>query len=312
MVTGVSPATVARIADMPSTPAASILIPTRGRPEYLAVALESIAPQARSLGAEVLVINDGGGPDVVAVAEQHGALSIPAPVPGGLNVARNTGIAAAAADVIVLVDDDVAAPPGWLAALLKGIDAAPDSDVFGGPIRAKLEGGGPRSCGREGPPITALDLGDADRDAELVWGANMALRRRALEIAGPFQESLSTQQAASPGPTTPRWDSRGDEEEWERRYRANGGTIRYIAAAGLDHRRTPADSRLAQLARAAYHQGRRARRFDVYKQTQPPRVAELRTLAGCLWHIFRRQCLNGVVLVAHSSGRVIEVLKEMR
>jgi glycosyltransferase involved in cell wall biosynthesis len=297
---------------MPSTPAASILIPTRGRPEYLAVALASIVPQARSLDAEVLVINDGGGPEVVAVAEQHGARSIPAPVPGGLNVARNAGIAAAAADVIVLVDDDVAAPPGWLAALLKGIDADPDSDVFGGPIRAKLEGGGPRSCGREGPPITTLDLGDGDRDAELVWGANMALRRRALQIAGPFQESLSTQQAASSDEAKPRWDSRGDEEEWERRYRAKGGTIRYIAAAGLDHRRTPADSRLAQLARAAYHQGRRARRFDVYKQTQPARVAELRTLAGCLWHIFRRRCLNGVVLVAHSSGRMIETLEEMR
>ena len=58
--------------------------------------------------------------------------------------------------------------------------------MFGGPIRAALEGGGPRSCGRESPPITTLDLGGADRDVPLVWGANMALRRRAVERAGPL------------------------------------------------------------------------------------------------------------------------------
>jgi glycosyltransferase involved in cell wall biosynthesis len=297
---------------MSSTPVASILIPTRGRPSYLDVALQSIVPQARSLGAEVLVVNDGGSPAVAAVAANHGARIVPAPVPGGVNVARNAGIAAAAADLIVLVDDDVQAPPGWLAAMLAGVDAAPSSDVFGGPIRARLEGGGPRACGREGPPISALDLGDRDRDTELVWSANMAVRRRALELAGPFDESISGPAARPPASGAARWDSRGDEEEWERRYRAAGGTIRYVAAAGLDHRRTPADSRLRILARAAYAQGRRARRFDVYKRTQPSLGRELRTLLGCIWHIGRRRCLNGVVLTAHSSGRVIEALGERR
>ena len=85
----------ARIDDMSTTPVASILIPTRGRPEYLAVALGSIVPQAEALGAEVIVVNDGGGRAVTAVAEAHGARVVPAPVPGGVNVARNTGIAAA-------------------------------------------------------------------------------------------------------------------------------------------------------------------------------------------------------------------------
>ena len=140
----------------------------------------------------------------------------------------------------------------------------------------------------------------------------MALRRRALELAGPFDESISGPTAGSTVQTTARWDSRGDEEEWERRYRARGGTIRYVAAAGLDHRRTPADSRLRTLARAAYSQGRRSRRFDVYKRTPPSLAGELRTLAGCIWHIFRRRCLNGVILTAHSSGRAVEAFGEMR
>jgi len=282
---------------MPSTPVASILIPTRGRPAYLDVALHSIIAQARSLGAEVLVVNDGGGTAVAAVAERHGARLVPAPAPGGLNVARNAGIAAALADLIVLVDDDVRAPPGWLAALLAGADAAPGSDVFGGPIRAVLEGDGPRSCGRERPPITTLDLGPTDRDVEVVWGANMALRRRALALAGPFDESLS---------------GRGDEEDWERTFRARGGVVRYLAGAGLDHRRTAADSRLRRLAAAAYAQGREARRFDARKRSEPSLPRELRTLAGCIWHVLRRRCLNGVVLVAHSAGRIREALRSGR
>jgi GT2 family glycosyltransferase len=276
---------------MSQKPVASILIPTRGRPSYLDVALESIVPQARSLRAELIVVNDGGGPEVAAVTARHGARVVPAPEPGGVNVARNAGIAAAAADLIVLVDDDVQAPPGWLAALLAGVDAAPGADIFGGPIRAVLEGGGPRSCGRERPPITTLDLGESDRDTELVWGANMALRRRALELAGPFDESLS---------------GRGDEEDWERAVRANGGVVRYVADAGLHHRRTAADSRLRRLAAAAYEQGRQARRFDTRRGSQPPMGQELRTFAGCVWHVLRRRCLNGLVLAAHSAGRIRE------
>jgi glycosyltransferase involved in cell wall biosynthesis len=275
---------------MPSTPVASILVPTAGRPEYLDVALASIVPQARDAGAEVVVVNDGGCERVAEIASQHGVRCVDAPAPGGVNVARNAGIDAAASDLLVLVDDDVEAPRGWLTALLHGVDAAPDADVFGGPIRARLEGG-PRSCGRERPPITTLDLGRADRDVERVWGANMALRRRALELAGPFDETLS---------------GRGDEEAWEQTVRARGGVVRYIAAAELDHRRSAADSRLRHLARAAFAQGREARRFDVRKRSQPSLARELRTLAGCGWHIVRYRCPNGAVLVAHSSGRVLE------
>jgi glycosyltransferase involved in cell wall biosynthesis len=279
--------------DVPGQPAASIVIPTRGRPDYLEVTLASIVPQATSAGAEVLVINDGGSPDSERVARRHGVRVLPLPPPGGANAARNAGIEAAASDLIVLVDDDVTAPPGWLEAMLAGVAGSPDHDLFGGPIHARLEGGGPRSCGRESPPITTLDLGPVDRDADLVWSANMAVRRRALERVGRFDETIRV---------------RGDEEDWERRYLAAGGRVRYLAGAGLEHRRTAADSRVSRLARAAFVQGRAARRYDAVKRAAPPLIAELRVLAGCVWHIVRRRCVNGVVLTAHSAGRLREAL----
>jgi GT2 family glycosyltransferase len=274
-------------------PTATIVIPTRQRPAYLDVALASVAPQARTAGAEIVVVNDGGDEATTAVAGRHGARVVAPPPPGGLNAARNAGIDAARADLVVLIDDDVRAPAGWLDAVLTGAASAPEVDVFGGPIYARLEGGGPRSCGREAAPITTLDLGRADRDVPLVWGANMALRRRALDRAGRFDEE---------------WHGPGDEEDWERRYTAAGGVVRYLAGAGLEHRRTAQDATVASLSRAAYRQGRASRRYDVRKGTAPPLMGELRTLAGCQWHVIRRRCLGGIVMGAHAAGRVRETL----
>jgi GT2 family glycosyltransferase len=271
---------------------ASILIPSLGRPEYLSVSLQSVVPQASAAGAEVIVISDGPHPGVSQVAGAYPVTLITLPEHRGLNAARNAGIDAAHSDVLVLIDDDVDAPPGWLDAMLTGIRANPEVEVFGGPIRGRLEGG-PRGCGREPPPITALEAGTADQDIPRAWGANMVIRRSALERVGMFDEGLS---------------GRGDEDEWERRYTASGGRIRYLAQAGLDHRRTESDSRLGALARAAYGQGREARRSDERLGIARPVRHELRVLVGCAWHTVRRRCAFGIVMGARSAGHLREAL----
>ena len=128
------------------------MIPTRRRPGYLDVALATVVPQARAAGAEVIVVNDGQDPATDVVARRHGAQVIAPPPPGGLNAARNAGIDAAASRAGGLRRRRRSRPAGWLDAVLAGAASAPEVDVFGGPIRAALEGGGPRSCGRESPP----------------------------------------------------------------------------------------------------------------------------------------------------------------
>jgi GT2 family glycosyltransferase len=275
-------------------PAASILIPTRRRRDYLAVALASAAPQAAAHGAEVIVVEDDpADPDTEQLAAQHGARYEAHGETRGLNAARNTAIVLAQADLLCFLDDDADAWPGWLGALLAAAEAEPEHDAFGGPIRARLEGTNLHACGREPPPVTTLDLGPDDRDAEFVWGANLTLRRRALERAGGFDADL---------------DLYGDEEDWQRRLKAAGGRIRYVAAAGVDHRRTGADARIRGLSRAAYGRGRNSRRYDAHKGVAPPIAAELRTLAGCVWHIVRRRCGNGIVLTALTLGRLREAV----
>jgi GT2 family glycosyltransferase len=278
---------------------ASIVIPTRARLRYLEVALASIAPQAADAGAEVLVIDDSSpSPAARELAERHGVRYEPHAQPLGLNVARNTGVSRSRGELVVFVDDDIRACAGWLQALLTAAREHSDVDVFAGRIVPHLEGHAPRSCGREGAPITSLDLGSSDTATRYAWGANMAIRRSALERVGPFDVSLA---------------HGGDEQEWQDRLiSASGDSARalYVAAASVEHRRAGADARLRALARTAHMRGRAARRFDAWRGAAPSLARESLTLAACAGHVVRRRCPAGLTMVAHSAGRLREGLRE--
>lgn len=277
--------------------AVSVVIPTRNRADYLAVALASLARQDLVEAYEVLVVDDGSTDRTNEVAVGEGARCIQFPEPRGLNAARNAGVRMSSAPLIAFLDDDVSVPPGWLRALVKGAERHPEAEAFGGPIRARLEGPAPRACGREDPPITTLDLGPHDVVTSVVWGANMAIRRGAFERVGPFDEAIS---------------GHGDEEDWLRTLQAAGGRIMYLADAGVDHRRVGADARLTRLARAAYHRGRGARVSDQRHGTAPSVPREMRVLVGCAWHIVHYACPQGVIMGAHSAGRLTEALRRDR
>ncbi|MEA2419289.1 MAG: hypothetical protein QOE60_1495 [Thermoleophilaceae bacterium] len=277
-------------------PVVSVVVPTRGRAAYLEVTLDSLLAQRAGFAHEIIVVDDGdGGATADAVRGRPPVRYVPHGGRRGLNAARNTGLREANAPLVAFVDDDVLIPPGWLEALVTGADRHPSAEAFGGPIRARFEGRTPRGCGREEPPITTLDLGERDREVDFVWGANFAVRKTAVERVGRFDESIEL--------------PHGDEEEWLERLRAAGGRVVYLAAAGLDHRRTAEDARLRPLARAAYARGRGARASDSRRGREPSLGGELRVLAGCGWHTLRRGCPQGLIMGAHSAGRVAEALR---
>ena len=270
----------------------SVVVPTRNRARYLEVALASLRAQRGVPAPELVVVDDGSTDDTRAVAAAHGARV--EPVRGaGLNAARNTGVATTSGDVVAFVDDDVWVPPDWLAAVAAGAEEHPGADAFGGPIHVRLEGPAPAGW-REAPPITALDLGDSDRTADMVWGANFAVRRSAFERLGGFDEAIG---------------GHGDEEEWLLSLQRSGGRIVYLAGAGLDHRRAGDDSRLRPLMRAAWQRGRGARRTDERRGAAPPVARELRDVGGCLWHAARHVSPQGFVMAAHSAGRLRQGLQ---
>jgi GT2 family glycosyltransferase len=279
-------------------PAISVIIPTRNRADYLAVALASLEAQDFDGAHELVVVDDASdGDSTKTMAARSRARYVRLDPDQGLNAARNAGIAASSAALIAFLDDDVLVPPGWMTAVVQGAERHLDAEAFGGPIRARFEGPTPSACGREKPAITTLDLGAHDVEATVVWGANMAVRRSAVGRVGPFDERLS---------------GHGDEEDWLFALRAAGGRIVYLAAAAVDHRRVAADARLTALARAAYHRGRAARITDQRRGNPPRALFEARVLAGCAWHTVHYACPQGVIMGAHSAGRLAEALSRRR
>jgi len=91
---------------------------TRGRPEQLGRALESLCVQ-RVGPSEILVIDNAPQDDA---AERTVARVCPAaryvvePAPG-LDFARNRALAEADGDIVAFLDDDAVASPGWAEAI---------------------------------------------------------------------------------------------------------------------------------------------------------------------------------------------------
>src|SRR5512132_2295462 len=171
-------------------PAVSVVVPTRGRAGYLEVTLDSLRSQDALASYELLVVDDGSTDGTRGLLEREDVPSLRLDPPRGLNAARNAGVEGTRGALLAFVDDDVHVPAGWLQAVVDGAERHPGAEAFGGPIRARFEGPVPRSCGRHDPPLTTLDLGPADRPCELVWGANMLVRRSAFERVGLFDDEI--------------------------------------------------------------------------------------------------------------------------
>ncbi|MBF6621049.1 MAG: glycosyltransferase [Patulibacter sp.] len=280
-------------------PSATVAIPTAGRPGYLDHALRSVVPQARELGADVVVVDDGPSEDTRRTAERHGVRCVTHPRQRGLNAARNAAIAASDAELICFLDDDVEVAPGWLAALLDAAADDPAIDALGGPIDVWLEGRSEH--GRERPAISALRLSpDVDQDTERLWGANLAVRRHAIERIGGFDPSH-----AMPS---------GDEEEWLARLRGDSGRIRYVAAASVLHRRVAADASTRALVRAQWFRGHAARQADLRAAraadgpAAPGVGGELKNLTANLLGLARHRDASRRWTTAHAAGRAHEAL----
>jgi len=112
----------------------SVVLPTRGRPEFLAEALDSVARQTH-LEMELILVRDGGEPLAETARERIAKLEFPAVLierddpPEGAARARNRGIAQARGDAVAFLDDDDLWEPGHLAQLAGTLDRDGDAQV---------------------------------------------------------------------------------------------------------------------------------------------------------------------------------------
>src|SRR6266550_6185835 len=181
-----------------AAPFVSIVVPTRNRARLLRDCIVSLMQQDLPGDRfEIIVVDDGSTdetPDVVREIRRRTNrpdIRYVRPEGRGLNVARNAGIQAAIGDPIAFVDDDVAVPSSWLKAVADGSLRHTDAGCFGGPVRLRLEGKPPRHCKRCGLSESEMDLGVEEGPVGYAIGANMALRRAAIEKIGSFNELLS-------------------------------------------------------------------------------------------------------------------------
>jgi GT2 family glycosyltransferase len=216
-----------------TTPTATIAVCTRDRPDDLRACLSALEGLPDD-GQEVVVVDNAPTTDAArsVVGEFAGVRYILEPEPG-LNVARQRALREASGEVVAFTDDDARPDPGWLRALLANFHDPLVLCVTGLTMPLELETPAQELFERispfargftrrifQSPPHDPLVAGPIGA------GANMALRRLAVEQLGGFDEALD---AGTPTKS-------GGDHELFTRLLASGHRIVYDPAALVWHR----------------------------------------------------------------------------
>ena len=169
----------------------------------------------------------------------------------GLSGGRNTGVRAARADVVVFLDDDAIPRPGWLAAYRERF-ADPGVLAAGGAVEPDWAGEAPAWFPPEYGWVVGCDyVGLPAHGAPIrnPIGANMAVRRAALETAGGFSELFGRVGSLPVG---------CEETEMSIRLSAANPGSRIVreTRAVVDHSVTTDRTALVYFLRRCFHEGR--------------------------------------------------------
>lgn len=203
-------------------PRVSVIIPHYNMPDALDRCVASVAGQAVAGGIEIIVVDNGStvGPEAV-IAGYPGVrlLSERTPGPGP---ARNTGAAAATAEILAFIDADCRADAGWLEAAVGAVEAGGGREVVGGDVRIDFVDPGHLT------PIEAYEAVFAYRQRLYIekqgfsGTGNLAMHRDVFERVGPF---------AGIG--------LAEDRDWGRRATAAGIRIIYVPTMRIFHPARP-------------------------------------------------------------------------
>jgi GT2 family glycosyltransferase len=218
-----------------AAPSLSVVVATRDRAQLLEPCLEALARSVSRSDEIIVVDSHSRGPETAAAARAHGVQLVRCSV-AGASLARNAGWRAAAHGVVVFIDDDVRVGPGWAAALRRAFRDHPDAAFITGRLGLKSEDAGTEwpvafFDGAEPLPI-ARDVAE-----NIGHGANLSVRRTALDLVGGYNELL--------GPGA-RFHA-GEDLELMDRLLAHGLTGRYEPAAEATHEQHRTRTELVRL-----------------------------------------------------------------
>jgi len=217
----------------PAPHTATVAVCTRDRSDDLRRCLDALM-RLPDDGQEVLVIDNAPAtPAARRVVERYQRVRYVLEPRPGLNAARNRALRESRGDIVAFTDDDAAPDPAWLRALQRNFQDDQVVLVTGLTMPLELEttaqeeferytpfGRGFRRIVFDGLTHDPLSVGRVGA------GANMALRRSALDLVGPFDEALD-------GGTPTRT---GGDHEMFSRVLAGGYRIVYDPAALSWHR----------------------------------------------------------------------------
>ncbi|WP_300013906.1 glycosyltransferase [Pseudonocardia sp.] len=201
-------------------PLVSVVVPTRDRPDRLAVCLAALERQDHP-HLEIVVVDDASR-DAAAVAAAVAAAPRARLVRGegrGPAAARNAGVREARAPIVCFTDDDCDPVPGWATALAARVAAGADAAA------------GPTRNGRPGDVLAAaaqaIATHLAEADVEPATGrmrfaptSNLAARAEVLR-AVPFDERYPL--------------AAGEDRDWCARLLDGGRTLEFEPAALVRH-----------------------------------------------------------------------------
>ncbi|MGH7998128.1 MAG: glycosyltransferase family 2 protein, partial [Brasilonema sp.] len=215
----------------------SVVVCTRNRPEQLVRCLRSL--QNLSQPPKQIIVVDNAPSDEATrqlVTQMPGVQYVLESRPG-LSVARNTGIRHSIGDIIAFTDDDVEVHSDWIARLQQSFENPKVMAVTGLVLPGELEteaqvafekGFGGFNRGYRVLTFDSQFFEEMRYRGVPVWrigaGANMALRRKAFELVGYFDERLG---AGASGCSE-------DSEFWYR-ILAEGWLCRYEPTAVVYH-----------------------------------------------------------------------------
>ncbi len=173
-----------------TAPSVSVVIPTRGRPELLQLAVESVLGQRYAGDVECIVVYDRSKPDIESHSlgpNRRVTVITNTRTPGAAG-ARNSAVVSAKGDLIAFCDDDDVWLPTKLDVQTAALLAAPDAIAAGSGYIGDTDG---RLIVRM-PPGTELSSRDLlrSRVADLHPSTLVAWRGRVAEQVGLIDENV--------------------------------------------------------------------------------------------------------------------------
>ncbi len=172
-------------------PLVSVVVPTRGRPELLAVTLETIAGQDYDGPMEIIVVHDREEPDVSLEGHSRVNRQVRAIVntrTGGLCGARNTGLLASHGDFVASCDDDDLWYPPKVRRQVELLQSDPELLAVGAGIRLLMGERGDVDWPAREDRISHERL--LENRVKELHSSTLMMRRSAFDVAGLYDEDL--------------------------------------------------------------------------------------------------------------------------